>query len=320
MKVLLLEKTHKSATERLRAAGFTVEEIPKSLAEDELIHALAGFDAVGIRSRTKVTAAVIAASSLKCVGRFGVGVDQVDRIAAAQAGIPIFNAPRGSTESVAELAIGGMLALLRRSFEASTRMHAGTWKKSSSGAHEAEGRVLGIIGYGAIGSRVSAIAEALGMRVIYFDVIERTPVGSAKAVSFEELLRSADVITIHASKSPGGGMLIGTNELASMKPGALLINVSRGSLVDLDAVAEALGTGALGGAAIDVFSKEPETSDAPFTNPLQGLPNVILTPHIGGSTEEAQAKIGVEVADALIRYLTTGDATGAVPPPVPQTV
>jgi D-3-phosphoglycerate dehydrogenase len=320
MKVHLFEKTHRNAAERFRTAGFEVAEIPKSLAEDELMQALAGIDAVGIRSRTKVTAAVIAASSLKCIGCFGVGVDQVDRIAAAKAGIPIFNAPRGSTESVAELAIGNMLALLRRSFDAFQRMHAGEWKKSASGAHEAEGRVLGIIGYGAIGSRVSAIAEALGMRVIYFDVMERTPSGGAKAVSFEELLRSADVVSIHASKSPGGGTLIGKNELASMKPGTLLINVSRGSLVDLDAVAEALRAGVLGGAAIDVFPKEPETSDAPFTNPLQGLPNVILTPHIGGSTEEAQAKIGIEVADALIRYLTTGDMTGAVPPPSLQTV
>lgn len=317
MKILLLEKVHPVAVERFNAAGLEVTEIPKALVEEELIPALVGYDAVGIRSKTKVTAAVIAATKLKGIARFGVGVDTIDRIAAAKAGIPIFNAPRGSTESVAELAIGNMLALLRRSFEASTRMHAGQWKKSSSGAHEAEGRVLGIIGYGAIGSRVSSIAEALGMRVIYFDVVERAPAGSAKAVTLDELIKVADVVSIHASKSPGGGVLIGKSELALMKPGALLINVSRGSLVDADAIAEALRADRLGGAAIDVFSKEPETSEAQFTSPLQGLPNVILTPHIGGSTEEAQAKIGVEVADALINYLKTGDSAGAVPPPVP---
>lgn len=315
IRVVLLEGIHPTAATALAAAGYdNVLHLATALDGDRLATALADAHIVGIRSQTRLTAEVLARSErLFCVGCFCIGSDQVDLAAARLRGIPVFNAPYSNTRSVAELVLGLIIMLLRRVAEKSALAHAGRWLKSAAGAHEIRGRMLGIVGYGRIGSQLSILAEALGMQVRYFDIADRLSLGNARAAaSLDDLLSSADVISLHVPDTAATRGMIGAAELARMRPGAVLINAARGRVVDIDGLADALRGGHLAGAAIDVFPDEPAGNDGAFESPLRGLANVILTPHIGGSTEEAQAAIGSEVAEKLIRYSDNGSTEGAV--------
>jgi D-3-phosphoglycerate dehydrogenase len=269
---------------------------------------------LGIRSRTKITAELLdALPNLTAIGCFSVGTNQVDLESARARGLPVFNAPFSNTRSVAELTIGEIVMLLRRILPRSASAHAGGWDKSASGSFEVRGKTLGIVGYGNIGSQLSNLAEAMGMRVIFHDLTDKLRHGNTEPVeSLEALLASSDVVSLHVPETPATHGLMSADRIRSMKPGACLINNSRGTVVDLDALAQALRDGHLGGAAIDVFPVEPTSNAERFVSPLQGLPNVILTPHIGGSTEEAQDRIGAEVARKLIDYAQTGSTLGAV--------
>jgi D-3-phosphoglycerate dehydrogenase len=269
---------------------------------------------LGIRSRTKITAALLdALPQLTAIGCFSVGTNQVDLESARARGLPVFNAPFSNTRSVAELTIGEIVMLLRRILPRSASAHAGGWDKSASGSFEVRGKTLGIVGYGNIGSQLSNLAEAMGMRVIFHDLTDKLRHGNTEPVeSLEALLAASDVVSLHVPETPGTHGLMDADRIRSMKPGAYLINNSRGTVVDLDALAQALRDGRLGGAAIDVFPVEPTSNAERFVSPLQGLPNVILTPHIGGSTEEAQDRIGAEVARKLVDYAQTGSTLGAV--------
>lgn len=293
---------------------FQIEIVPKALAEDELIDRIKGVHLLCIRSKTKVTARVIeAADRLLAIGCFCIGTDQVDLSCAEAAAIPVFNAPFSNTRSVAELVLGEIICLSRKIFDKSRAAHDGNWAKSATGCAEVRGKTLGIIGYGHIGSQLSIIAEALGMNVIYYDVVSVLPMGNGKAArSMEDLLAMADFISLHVPKAPTTNNLISAKQFAHMKEGSCFINASRGTVVDIDALAEALRTGHLAGAAVDVFPSEPAKNGPGFESPLRGLENVILTPHIGGSTAEAQKNIGVEVATALIRYVNQGCTVGSV--------
>ncbi|MGY4329198.1 D-3-phosphoglycerate dehydrogenase [Bradyrhizobium sp. LB7.2] len=298
-----------------RTAGFTnVERLTKALDGEDLRRALKGVSLLGIRSRTQITDEVLAATDqLLAVGCFSVGTNQVDLLAARKRGIPVFNAPFSNTRSVAELVIGEIVMLLRRIFPRSVSAHEGGWDKSATGSREVRGRTLGIIGYGNIGSQLSTLAEAIGMRVIYFDRTDKLRHGNTEPVEkLEELLAQSDVVSLHVPETPETSGMIGEKELRAMKPGSLLINNSRGTVVDLEALAAALRDGHLAGAAIDVFPVEPSSNSDRFKSPVQGLGNVILTPHIGGSTEEAQERIGGEVARKLVDFFITGSTTGAV--------
>ena len=302
-RVVLLEGVSSSAVALLNAAGYTdVHRYPKALEGAALTDAVRGAHVLGIRSRSQLSVAVLAAAGpLMTVGCFCIGTDQVDLDAARIMGIPVFNAPFSNTRSVAELTIGEIVMLLRRVTPRSAEAHRGGWEKSSDGSFEVRGKVLGIVGYGNIGSQLSTIAEAMGMRVIYFDRTSKLRHGNTQsAASLMDLLAQSDVVTLHVPDTPQTRGMIGPNEIAAMRPGAYLINNSRGRVVDLDALASALRNGRLGGAAVDVFPSEPKSAAEPFVSPLQGLPNVILTPHIGGSTEEAQERIGEEVAHKLL--------------------
>jgi D-3-phosphoglycerate dehydrogenase len=312
LKVLLLENISGVAVSQFEEAGFEVEARKGALDEAELIKKVRGVAILGARSKTHISAAVLDASpELVAVGAFCIGVDKIDRAASSERGIGVFNDPHSNSRSVAELAMGEIILLMRRTFEASTRLHGGEWNKSSAGSHEVRGQTLGIVGYGKIGSQVSDLAEALGMRVVFHDVAHVLARGNARAVSFRELLESSDVITLHVDGKPQNQNLFGEEELQAMKEGACLINLSRGFVVDHEALARHLKSGKLGGAAVDVFPSEPETGGA-FSSPLRGLANVILTPHVGGSTEEAQQNIGQFVSAKMIDYFKSGNSLMSV--------
>ncbi|MFZ1413716.1 MAG: phosphoglycerate dehydrogenase [Defluviicoccus sp.] len=315
IKIVLLEGVHASARDVFRAHGYeNVELVPGALDGAALQARLADAHIVGIRSRTKLTAPLIAAAErLFCIGCFCIGTNQVDLRAAKLRGTPVFNAPYSNTRSVAELVIGEIIMLARRVPEKSAQAATGHWRKDVSGAREIRGKTLGIVGYGHIGSQVSVLAEGLGMFVRYYDIVDKLALGNAQPCpSLDALLAEADVVTLHVPATPATRGIIGSRALARMKPSAVLINAARGDIVDVEALAAALRTGHLAGAAVDVFPSEPARDDEPFTSPLQGIANVILTPHIGGSTEEAQASIGREVAEKLVRYSDNGSTVGAV--------
>jgi len=313
--IVLLEKIHPNARQLLAEQGFTdVREVPGALSGPELIAALADATVVGIRSRTQLDAAVLGAlPQLRAIGCFCIGTNQVDLKAAAAHGVPVFNAPYSNTRSVAELVIAQAMLLLRRIPEKNAKAHRGVWDKNAQGAYEARNKLFGIIGYGNIGAQVGILAESVGIRVCYFDVESKLPLGNAKPlVTMEDLLAQSDVVTLHV---PGGAAtenIITAERLALMKPSAVLINAARGRVVDIDALSTALRQGKLAGAAIDVFPIEPNSEKEEFVSALRGLDNVILTPHIGGSTEEAQENIGREVAEKLARFLAAGTTRSAV--------
>lgn len=314
-KIVLLEKIHRSAVDHLNAAGFTdVVQLPTALKPDELKSVLADADAVGIRSATHISADSLAQlPRLKAIGCFCIGTNQVDLTSAAAHGIPVFNAPFSNTRSVAELVTAQAILLLRRIPEKNARTHRGLWDKSAQGAYEVRNKVLGIIGYGNIGAQVGILAESVGMRVAYYDVESKLPLGNARpAASMEELLAQADIVTLHVPGGKSTENLMTAERIAVMKPTAVLINASRGGVVDIDALNAALREKRLAGAALDVFPAEPKNEKEEFVSPLRGLDNVILTPHIGGSTEEAQENIGREVADKLVRFLQAGTTRWAV--------
>jgi D-3-phosphoglycerate dehydrogenase len=315
IRVLLLEGVNDSAVELVTGAGYTnVTRLTKALDGAALKEALHGVHLLGIRSRTQITPEVLeAADRLIAIGCFSVGTNQVDLNAARQHGIPVFNAPFSNTRSVAELVIGEIVMLLRRVIGRSNGAHQGLWDKSAVNSHEVRGKTLGIIGYGNIGSQLSNLAEAMGMRVIFYDHTDKLRHGNTEpTASMQELLAESDIVTLHVPETPATQGLIGRDEIRAMKKGAYFINNSRGTVVDLDALADALRDGHLRGAAVDVFPVEPSANGERFVTPLQGLDNVILTPHIGGSTEEAQERIGAEVARKLIDYSDAGATFGAV--------
>jgi D-3-phosphoglycerate dehydrogenase len=312
LKVLLLENISAVAVEQFRAAGYEVESHKPAFDERDLVAKVRDATILGVRSKTPVSRAVIeAAERLVAVGAFCIGVDKIDRAAANERGVAVFNDPHSNSRSVAELAIGEIIVLLRRTFQASTEMHGRVWNKSAAGAHEVRGLTLGIVGYGKIGSQLSDLAEAMGMRVVFYDSAHVLARGNARPVGFRELLETADVVTLHVDGKPQNRDLFGAEEFRSMKNGACFLNLSRGFVVDHDDLADCLKSGKIAGAAIDVFPKEPE-SGAEFKSALQGLPNVILTPHVGGSTEEAQQNIGQFVSAKLLDYVKTGDSTLSV--------
>jgi len=314
IRVVLCENIHERAREMLEAEGFAVESLAHAPNAAEISSILEDAHLVGIRSKTRLEPGQLAgAKRLLAAGCFCIGTNQVALNAAAEAGTPVFNAPFSNTRSVAELTIAETIALHRRLFPRSTALHAGRWEKSASGSHEVRGRTLGIVGYGHIGTQVSILAEALGMRVIYFDIEPKLPLGNAKPVgSLEELLAAADVVTLHVPATGATDNPIGAAELSRMKRGSFLINNARGSVVDIGALAAALRSGHLAGAAADVFPTEPASTAEPFESELRDLENVILSPHIGGSTVEAQASIAEDVALKLIRFVNIGSTTGAV--------
>ncbi|MFJ6024415.1 phosphoglycerate dehydrogenase [Brevundimonas sp. NPDC092305] len=312
--ILLLENIHPAAVARLKDAGYAVDTVKGALSEGELVRRIKGVHILGIRSKTQVTPRVLdAADRLLAIGAFCIGTNQIDLSAAAERGVAVFNAPYSNTRSVVELAIGAMIALTRDMTDKSAAMHRGEWNKSATGSREVRGKTLGIVGYGAIGSQLSVLAEALGMRVIFHDLTERLVMGNARRyLSLNALLAEADVVTLHVDGRSANANLFGAAQFAAMKPGAVLLNLSRGHIVEIDAMVEALRSGRLGGAAVDVFPEEPATNSDPFDSPLRGLKNVILTPHIGGSTEEAQEAIGEFTAERLLSYLNRGDTTFCV--------
>ncbi|MFY7719416.1 MAG: phosphoglycerate dehydrogenase [Brevundimonas sp.] len=314
IRILLLENIHPAAVERLEEAGYSVESHKGALDEDALVEAVRGVHVLGVRSKTQVSARVLeAADRLMAVAAFCIGTNQIDLEAAAGRGVAVFNAPYSNTRSVVELAVGLTIALLRDLADKSAAMHRGQWNKSATGSRELRGKTLGIIGYGAIGSQLSVLAEGLGMRVIFHDLTERLALGNARRMaSLDALLAESDVVSLHVDGRTENTALIGATQLSRMKQGALLLNLSRGHVVDVGALAQALGSGRIGGAAVDVFPEEPATNADPFDSPLRGLPNVILTPHIGGSTEEAQEAIGAFAAERLLAYLNRGDTTFCV--------
>ena len=325
MKVLLLENVHPVAAEAFRRDGFDVEVRPGSLSEGELVDALPGVSLLGIRSNTKVTArALDAGKDLLAVGCFCIGTNQVDLTEAGARGVAVFNAPFSNTRSVVELVLGELLSLARRLPEKTQRMHDGIWDKSAKGSHEVRGRTLGIVGYGNIGTQLSNVAEAIGMRVVFFDTADRLAHGNARPVgSLEQLLAQADVVSIHVDGRPGNAGLFGADQFALMKAGAVFINASRGMVVDDEALRDHILSGHLSGAAIDVFPTEPKAQGDPFESPLRGLDNVILTPHVGGSTQEAQEEIGSFVSTKLLGFVAAGGTSLAVNlpevvPPPPQ--
>ncbi|QRM34232.1 phosphoglycerate dehydrogenase [Microvirga sp. VF16] len=315
IRALLLEGVNNSAVDLMRAAGYTnLTYLKTALDEDALREALQGVHLLGIRSRTQLTRTAFAsADRLIAVGCFSVGTNQVDLDAARLAGIPVFNAPFSNTRSVAELTLGEIIMLFRRVFLKSTSAHAGGWDKSAADSHEVRGKTLGIVGYGNIGSQLSYLAEAMGMRVIFYDQTDKLRHGNTEpTASLHDLLSQSDVVSLHVPETPDTHGMIGAAEIDAIKKGAFLINNSRGTVVDLDALAAALKSGHLRGAAVDVFPVEPPSNKEPFQSPLQGLDNVILTPHIGASTQEAQERIGEEVARKLVDFSDVGSTIGAV--------
>src|SRR5688500_14410071 len=309
IRILFLENISDLAVKNFQQQGYTqVEKISKALTEEELIREIRDVHILGIRSKTQITPKVLeAAKKLQAIGCFCIGVNQVNLKAATRNGVVVFNAPYSNTRSVAELVIGLSIMLIRRIPDKNKAAHEGVWMKEAKGSYELRGKTLGIVGYGNIGSQVSVLAEALGMKVVYYDVVPKLPHGNARqARDLAELLAESHVVTLHVPGGAGTRDLMDESALARMREGALLINYSRGDVVDLGALARRVERGALGGAAVDVFPEEPEKSGDPFRTVLQNLPNVILTPHIGGSTEEAQESIGLDVSSTLIQYLEFG--------------
>ncbi|HZS39231.1 MAG TPA: phosphoglycerate dehydrogenase [Polyangia bacterium] len=318
IKVLLLENVHASAREVFAAEGYQVEALTRSLAPDELERKLADVHVLGIRSKTQVPASALAgARRLLTLGCFCIGTNQVDLDAANRRGIPVFNAPFSNTRSVAELMIAEIIALARQLGDRSRELHAGAWRKVAAGSYEVRGKLLGIVGYGHIGRQLGVLAESLGLRVAFYDHASKLPMGNNAALpSLAALLAQADFVSLHVPETPQTKNMIGAAELATMRKGSFLLNASRGSVVVIPALAEALRSGHLAGAAIDVYPEEPQSNVDDFKTALQNLPNVILTPHIGGSTSEAQAAIGREVSTALTKLVNSGATTGAVNFPV----
>ena len=314
MKILLLEGVHQACTDRFSQAGYQPELLKNALTEEELLKVISGVHVLGIRSKTQVTKKVLdAAESLLAIGCFCIGTDQVDLSAAAIRGVPVYNAPFSNTRSVAELAMAEMVMLARRAAHKSQLLHRGVWEKSAEGCVEVRNKTVGLIGYGHIGPQVGLLAESFGMKVYYYDIIGKLPFGNATPVSsLDELLKVSDFVSLHVPETAETRNMISARELGMMKKGAFLLNLSRGKIVDLDALRVALQKGAIGGAAIDVFPEEPVSNDDPFSTPLMGLDNVILTPHIGGSTIEAQRNIGLEVASTLLKFIEVGSTTGSV--------
>ncbi len=314
VRVLLLENIHTDGEEFLRAKGYQVESLDGALGEDELIEAIKGVHLLGIRSTTYVTEKVLdAAPDLLAIGAFCIGTNQIDLEATSARGVAVFNAPYSNTRSVVELAIAEIISLARRLHEKSTDMHNGVWNKSAAGSHEVRGRTLGIIGYGNIGSQLSVVAEALGFKVIFFDIDDKLALGNARRCStIEELLETADVVSLHVDGRPGNAGLFGAEQMAMMKPRSLFLNLSRGIAVDPAALRAHLESGHIAGAAIDVFPVEPKRQGDPFESELRGIKNVILTPHVGGSTEEAQQDIGRFVASKLRSYASFGGTSLSV--------
>jgi D-3-phosphoglycerate dehydrogenase len=313
-RALLLENIDPVAVELLGSAGFEVKEHRGALDEADLIAALDGIDVLGIRSKTQVTAEVLRRRpDLAAVGAFCIGTNQIDLVAAAEAGVAAFNAPYSNTRSVVELAIAEIISLARRLVDRDRSLHAGIWDKSASGSHEIRGRTLGIVGYGNIGSQLSVLAEALGMRVVFYDLQDRLALGNAERCdSLEELLERAETVTLHVDGRGGNAGMFGAEQFARMRPRSLFLNLSRGFVVDHEALRDHILSGHLAGAAIDVFPEEPNAQGDEFTSVLRGLPNVILTPHVGGSTQEAQYDIGRFVAGKLIDYIRAGTTTLSV--------
>jgi D-3-phosphoglycerate dehydrogenase len=311
VRVLLLESIHPDAVSRLEAEGYLVESVRNALDESELIERLTGVHLLGIRSKTQVTAKALgAADSLVAIGAFCIGTDQIDLAHASSTGVAVFNAPFSNTRSVVELALAEIIAMTRRLTEKNAGMHNGVWDKAAEGSHEVRGRRLGIIGYGNIGTQLSVLAENLGMRVSFYDTADKLALGNAERCdSLEELLEISDVVTLHVDGRPGNSGFFGAEQFARMREGALFLNLSRGIVVDHLALRESLVSGHLSGAAVDVFPTEPKGRGDEFVSELRGLPNVILTPHIGGSTEEAQADIGGFVANKLTQFVREGNTT-----------
>ncbi|ROR98865.1 D-3-phosphoglycerate dehydrogenase [Sinobacterium caligoides] len=315
IRVLLLEGVHESAVSTLEAAGYSnIEYIKTALAGDELIAKISDAHFIGVRSRTQLTDEVLAqAPKLMAIGCFCIGTNQVNLQSAMSHGIAVFNAPYSNTRSVAELVIAQAILLLRGIAEKSAKAHRGVWDKSASGSFEIRGKTLGLIGYGSIGMQLSVIAESLGMKVKFFDTSSKLPLGNAVQMNtLEELLGSADIVSLHVPETAATKDMIGAEQIAAMKDGAILINASRGTVVDIPALATALESKKLSGAAIDVFPVEPKSNKEEFVSPLRAFENTFLTPHIGGSTMEAQANIGLEVAEKLIKYSDTGTTTSSV--------
>jgi D-3-phosphoglycerate dehydrogenase len=311
----LLEGLHPSALQVLRNAGYEqIDALPGALPQEQLIERIRDVHFIGIRSRTQLTAEVLAqAHKLVAIGCFCIGTNQVDLNAARERGIAVFNAPFSNTRSVAELVLAEAILLLRGIPARNASAHRGGWLKSADNAFETRGKTLGIVGYGAIGSQLSVLAESLGMHVIFHDVVAKLPLGNARqAASLTELLGASDVVSLHVPELPSTKWMIGAKEIAALKPGAVFINASRGTVVEIEPLAEALRAGRLLGAAVDVFPVEPRSNKDEFESPLRGLDNVILTPHIGGSTLEAQANIGIEVAEKLVRYSDNGTSITSV--------
>ncbi|KQT00924.1 phosphoglycerate dehydrogenase [Cellulomonas sp. Leaf395] len=314
LKALLLENLHPQARSILETAGFDVTTRTGALDEAELIEALDGVHLLGIRSKTHVTAEVLAASpSLVAIGAYCIGTNQIDLAEAAARGVAVFNAPFSNTRSVVEIAIADIISLTRRQTELDRAMHDGIWNKSATGAHEIRGRTLGIIGYGNIGTQLSVLAENLGMSVVFYDTAEKLSLGNARRMStLDELLETADIVTLHVDGRSGNAGLFGAKQFARMRPGAVFLNLSRGFVVDYAALRDAIVAGHVSGAAVDVFPVEPKRKGDPFESELRGLANVILTPHTGGSTEEAQEAIGQFVSNKVRDYLATGSTTLSV--------
>ncbi len=314
IKILLLENIHAVAAEAFRAEGFQVELVKGALPEDELIQRIKDVHILGIRSKTQVTERVLdEARRLLAIGAFCIGTNQIRTTYANNRGVPAFNAPFSNTRSVAELILAEIVMLSRHIGDRSREVHDGRWTKSAVGAHEVRGKTIGIVGYGHIGSQIGVLAEAFGMRVVFFDILAKLPMGNNRPLAkLEDVLAEADFVTLHVPETPQTKNMIGAAELARMKPGACLLNASRGTVVEIDALAAALRSGHIGGCAVDVYPEEPETNSDGFVSALRGQRNTILTPHIGGSTEEAQEAIGREVSASLIKYINAGATTGAV--------
>ena len=315
IKFLLLEGIHESALRTLKSHGYkNIEAVKGSISEQELLKKVKDIHFIGIRSRTQLSDVVFsAAEKLLAVGCFCIGTNQVNLDAALTKGVPVFNAPYSNTRSVAELVIAQAILLLRRVPEKNLLAHQGIWQKSAAGSFEARGKKLGIVGYGSIGSQLSVLAESMGMKVFLYDSVTKLPLGNANQVdSLEALMRECDVLSLHVPENPETRNLIGADELRWMKPESVVINASRGSVVDLDALAVALRENRIAGAAIDVFPHEPASNQDEFTSPLRGIPNCILTPHVGGSTMEAQENIGIEVSEKLIKYSDNGSSFNSV--------
>lgn len=314
MRILLTENIHAVAQKRLIEEGYKVDLLTYAPAEAEYIQILKNYDILGIRSKSEITKNILSQSShLHAIGAFCIGTNQIDLNYANQVGIPVFNAPHSNTRSVAELVIAEMISLSRQLGDRNMMAHKGEWMKSADGSREVRGKTLGIVGYGHIGSQVSVLAEAMGMKVLFYDVIKKLPLGNAQAkVQLSDLLAESDFVSLHVPETPDTKNMISSTQLSKMKRGSCLINASRGTVIQIDDLVKALKENHLGGAAVDVFPDEPASNKEKFISPLQGLKNVILTPHIGGSTEEAQYSIGLEVAESFRKFLQSGTTAGAV--------